>query len=534
MVLVEMRTTAQAAKVAEATGGVHLLGKNDKDPKALLGHRVDIGTDFEACRAKIESVSVLFKLYEKGGSGALVEVPSGWTITGAVFEVEWPSDADRASLIRSHFGARRFAYNWALARVKADMDSRANDPRHQSVSWSLASLRKTWNTEKSSLAPWWSKNSKECYNSGIADLTAALCNWKNSKDGKRKGAKVSFPKFKSRRSDRSRIRFTTGTMRFGYDRRTIVLPVIGALYSKENTRRIERPLAQDRARILNMTLTERWGRLFICVNYAIRTSSIGSVAKPGVRAGVDLGLRNLATIADSEGNIIELPNPRPLKAAMSERRKTARQMSRRIPGSKGHGRAKAKLAKMDRRAVNVRQETWHQLTTWLCATYSEVVIEDLDISAMKRSMGKRAFRRSVSDAALGMFRPVLGYKMARAGTTMMVANRWYPSSQIHHGCGCRLIAATKMAKTLLCAITGCVVDRDVNAALNLRDWSESNAGPGPVGSSALVDTRADIGRTDPGSDGGLTRCRRSDHKTRPQGKASRGEARSKTPQGEAV
>ncbi len=63
-----------------------------------------------------------------------------------------------------------------------------------------------------------------------------------------------------------------------------------------------------------------------------------------------------------------------------------------------------------------------------------------------------------------------------------------------------------MAKTLFCAITGCVVDRDVNTALNLRDWSESNAGPGPVGSSAPVDTRAaDIGRTDPGLDGGLTR-----------------------------
>ena len=443
MVLVEMRTTAQAAKVAEATGGVHLLGKNDKDGKALLGHRVDIGTDFETYRAKIEPVSVLFKVYEKDGSGALVEVPSGWTITGAAFEVEWPSDPDRASLIRSHFGARRFAYNWALARVKADMDSRANDPLHHSVLWNLASLRKEWNTEKSSLAPWWSKNSKECYSSGIADLTTALKNWKDSKDGKRKGAKVSFPKFKSRRSDQNRIRFTTGTMRFN-DRRTIVLPVIGALYSKENTRRIERPLAQERARILNMTLTERWGRLFVSVNYAIRTSSPQLPTKPGVRAGVDLGLRTLATIADSEGNVIEVPNPRPLKATISERRRVGRQMSRRIPGSKGHERAKAKLAKMDRRAVSLRQETWHQLTTWLCATYSEVVIEDLDISAMKRSMGRRAFRRSVSDAALGMFRPVLGYKMARAGTTMTVVDRWYSSSQIHHGCGCRLIAPTKM------------------------------------------------------------------------------------------
>ena len=78
-----------------------------------------------------------------------------------------------------------------------------------------------------------------------------------------------------------------------------------------------------------------------------------------------------------------------------------------------------------------------------CAAYCEVVIEDLDISAMKRSLGRRAFRRSVSDAALGTFRCVLRYKAERAGTTLVVADRWYASSQIHHGCGCRLIAPTR-------------------------------------------------------------------------------------------
>jgi hypothetical protein len=112
-------------------------------------------------------------------------------------------------------------------------------------------------------------------------------------------------------------------------------------------------------------------------------------------------MRVLATIADSSGEVTEVPNPAPLRATITERRRVGRQFSRRIPGSNGHRAAKAKLARLDRRVVHIRRESHHQLTTMLADTYSEVVIEDLGIAAIKKSMGRRAFRRSVSDAALG-------------------------------------------------------------------------------------------------------------------------------------
>jgi putative transposase len=171
-------------------------------------------------------------------------------------------------------------------------------------------------------------------------------------------------------------------------------------------------------------------------------------------------------------------------------------------------------------------DSWHKLTAELAATYSEVVIEDLDTAAMKRSMGRRAFRRSVFDASLGAFAPMVGYKAERSGANITKAGRWFASSQIHHGCGCRLTAPTRMAKQLACALTGELVDRDINAAKNLRDWPEAQASSGPVETSAPVDTRAaSDGGTDPGSDRGMTHDRRSDRKTYPSGKARRGEAR---------
>lgn len=115
-----------------------------------------------------------------------------------------------------------------------------------------------------------------------------------------------------------------------------------------------------------------------------------------------------------------------------------------------------------------------------------VIIEDLDLAAMKRSMGRRAFRRSVSDAALSRIRPQLQYKTARHGGVLTVAGRWFPSSRLHHGCArpdgspCRLEGRHRLDKLLRCPVTGQWVDRDVNAARNLRDWP-GHASPGPVG-----------------------------------------------------
>ena len=332
--IVELRTRTQAAKVAEATGGVQLSGRPRPDGTVPASRWVDVGDDFEAHRVAVESVSTLFSLhsgnatdYAAGGELG-TPLPTGWSTTAAKFEVQWPSDPQRCSAIRAHFGARRKAFNWAVGQVKSDMDAKKLNPNHTSVSWELGALRKQWNQVKDQVAPWWSENSKECYSSGIADAVTALNNWKSSKDGTRKGKRVGFPKFKSVRKDHPRVRFTTGTMRFDDDRRTVVLPVIGALRTMENTRRVQRHLASGRARILNMTLSQQWGRLFVSVNYSVRTPNVARVPKnPSVRAGVDLGLRTLATVATideitGEETIVEYPNPAPLRASLRERRRT--------------------------------------------------------------------------------------------------------------------------------------------------------------------------------------------------------------------
>jgi putative transposase len=167
------------------------------------------------------------------------------------------------------------------------------------------------------------------------------------------------------------------------------------------------------------------------------------------------------------------------------------------------------------------------------------VIEDLDLVAMKRSMGRRAFRRSVSDAAMGLVKPQLAYKTARYGAVLTVADRWFASSQIHHGhtnpdgTACRLIGKGHIDKHLVCPLTGDVVDRDRNAALNLRDWPDyASCGPVRTTAPSVPGPTNHVG-TGHGAGAGSSGAGGASVRPRPR-EAGSGEATTQTPQGDAA
>jgi putative transposase len=402
------------------------------------------------------------------------QIPEGWVARGFRFEVE-PTTPEQSARIAQHFGARRFAYNWALAQVKANLDARAADLTVSPLRWGFYDLRQAWNHAKQEIAPWWRECSKEAYASGIADLVAALRNWSDAKRGTRAGGRVGFPRFKARRRDRERVRFTTGAMRLEPDRRHLVLPVIGRLRSRENTRRLERLLAKGRARILSMALSAQCGRLVVSVQ-AIVAQQPRTPREPEARCGIDLGIgREWAVIAHGDDTIQRVAHPAPWIQTKKERRRVARQLSRRIVGSRAWRHAKAKRAALDRRAASLRTHQTHTLTTSLARRYGTIVVEDLDIAAMGRGMGRRAFRRSVYHAGIGKIRPMLAYKCAQQGGRLLVADRWLASSKTHHGCGGYLADLKLGDRRWVCPECGQLIDRNANAALNLRDWT------GPVG-----------------------------------------------------
>ncbi|MQA76453.1 MAG: helix-turn-helix domain-containing protein, partial [Solirubrobacterales bacterium] len=119
-----------------------------------------------------------------------------------------PAEARR---LASHAGAARFAYNRGLARVEACLKAREWERRLLGASvtevpWSLAALRREWNAEKQRVAPWWAENSKEAYSSGLDALARGLRAFSDSRNGKRRGPRVGFPRRKRRGRSREGFR----------------------------------------------------------------------------------------------------------------------------------------------------------------------------------------------------------------------------------------------------------------------------------------------------------------------------------------
>ncbi len=400
--------------------------------------------------------------------------------------------AGQEEAFRSHCGAQRFAYNWALAQVTANWNQRRAEEsygiteadRTPWINTSAYSLRKAWNQTKDAVAPWWAENSKEAYASGCANLAAAL---KNRRDGR-----TRMPRFKSKRS-RPSCRFTTGAFGLGRDRRHIRLPRIGEVRTHESTRKLARRVEAGTARIISATLSyqrERWH-----VSFAVELSDTDTDSAPrGGQpvAGVDLGITAFATLSTGE----TIANPRHLDKAQRELRRAQRVTARRQGPDRRSGqapsnrwrKAQARATRLHTRIGNQRRDGLHKLTTRLVGEFDTIVIEDLHIAGMMRN---RRLARHIADAGWGEFRRQLQYKCDAAGVRLVVADRWFASSKTCSGCGAAKTKLTLSERTYVCTACGLILDRDHNAALNLAALTGGIAGELPREQPAGTRVRPD-------------------------------------------
>jgi IS605 OrfB family transposase len=372
--------------------------------------------------------------------------------------------------LRSHAGAARVAFNWGLARVKANLGQRdaeksygiTGDDLTPGISWSLYSLRKDWNAAKDTAAPWWAECSKEAFNTGLDQLARALKNWSDSRNGKRKGKPAGFPRFRSKRKARLPVRFTTGAIRC--EATHAVLPRIGRVKLHERA-------SLGDARILSATVRHERGRWFAAFT-AGQDIHRPAPARPDVTAGVDLGIKTLAVVATSTGETAEIPNPRHLSRALRKVRRLSRAVSRRQGPDRRTGRAPsnrwrradAARNRAQGRVADQRHDGIHKLTTRLASEYGTIVVEDLHVAGMVRN---RRLARHVADASFAEIRRQIEYKTAWHGGRVIVADRWFASSKTCSGCGAVRAKLALSERTYVCTTCGTVLDRDVNAAVNL-------------------------------------------------------------------
>ncbi|HEX4705000.1 MAG TPA: IS607 family element RNA-guided endonuclease TnpB [Pseudonocardiaceae bacterium] len=391
-------------------------------------------------------------------------------------------------MLRSHCGAQRYAFNWGLGLIMANLGQREAERSYgvadadltPSANWSAYGLRKTWNQAKSEVAPWWRENSKEAYASGLANLATALGNWNASKTGKRKGSKIRFPRFRGKRAGLS-CRFTTGS--FGLadtDRRHVKLPRIGLVRTLESTRKLARHVERGTAGIRSATVSHQGGRWHVAFSVEI-TRADPAPTQPGSVVGVDLGIKALAVL--STGEVV--PNPKHLELARRELRRLQRQASRRTgpdrrtrqqPSGRWR-RIQARIARLHTAVTNARRDGLHKLTTRLAAAHGTVVVEDLHVAGMLKN---RRLSRHIAGVGWGELRRQLDYKTRRYGGCLAVADRWYPSSKTCSDCHAVKAKLRLSERMFHCDQCGFTLDRDLNAARNLAALVSSHSWWGTV------------------------------------------------------
>jgi putative transposase len=395
-----------------------------------------------------------------------------------------PTAVQERDLLR-HAGAARVAFNWALAHVKAVMDQRAAERTYgvaeasltPPAGWNLPALRRKWNAAKPMVAPWWRECSKEAYNTGLDQLARALGNWADSRTGNRPGRPAGFPRFRSKRRCTPSVRFTTGTIRVEADRHHVTLPRLGRIKTHESTRKLARRVEAGTARILSATVRREAGRWYVAFTCQVDRAQ-ATPSHPDAVVGVDVGVRHLAVLSTG----VLVANPKYLATAARRLRHAARTVSRRAGPDRRTGRrpsnrwnrARAGLARTHARVAHLRRDGLHKLTTRLASQYGTVVVEDLHVAGMLRN---RRLAKAISDCGFGEIRRQLAYKTSWHDGRLVVADRWYPSSKTCSGCGAVKAKLPLHARTFICESCGLVLDRDINAAVNLAHLVVAGSGP---------------------------------------------------------
>jgi putative transposase len=330
---------------------------------------------------------------------------------------------------------------------------------------------------------------QQVFEEAAVDLGRGLKSWSDSRSGKRTGKRIGFPRFKKKtgvvpsfRLRNKHPKAGTPAIRVGdHDRpRTVTLPGIGQIAVHDDTRRLRRMLAKERAKILFATVSRRAGRWWISLNVEAadlhpahhHTPRDPGEGEDGGWVGVDRGLSAFLVAATIDGTevarITDAPNA--LAAGMSKQRRLAKSLSRKQKGSHNRRDAAAELRRHHHRVANVRRHFLHQVSNALVKTHDRLVLEDLNVSGM---LHNHRLARAISDAGWTEFARIVGYKQAWRSGTVLPADRWYPSSKRCSACG-TIRAHLELADRVFTCDCGYSADRDLNAAVNLAHWGQQH------------------------------------------------------------
>ena len=347
----------------------------------------------------------------------------------------YPTPEQAEQLART-FGCARFVYNYFLrARADAFFKDKKRVGYNETAKM-LTALKQQPETE------WLNEVSNVCLQQSLRNLDAAFKNFFQQR--------AKYPTFKSKHGPQS-VRYMSNAFRIKD----------GALWLAKQ----EAPLAVRWSRKLpsapsSLTVSRDCaGRYFVSL---LCEEDIKPLPVTTNVVGVDLGLKD--ALITSEG--LRIANPQ-FMLSISKRLTTAqRRLSRKQKGSKNRAKARVKVARLHARVSDARNDWSNKLTTQLVRENQVISAESL---AVKNMLRNRSLARAIADVGWSEIVRKLEYKSAWYGRTFVQIDRFYPSSKRCSCCGHLLPSLDLATRAWTCPECSTAHDRDINAAVNIRE-----------------------------------------------------------------
>ena len=365
-------------------------------------------------------------------------------------KIELKPNNKQKTYFKKACGVSRFVWNWALEHWESEY-KQGNKPN-------ALNLKKTFNSIKKEQCPFVLEVTKYVAQQPFIQLQVAFNRYFKGLSKK--------PKFKKKKSNKDS--FYIGGDQIKVDGKRVRIPRLGWV-------RIREQLRFD-GRILSATISRKADRWYIAFAIEVEKNPY-SHCENQARVGVDLGIEKLATL--SNGRAFE--NLKTLKRYEKHLTKLQRQLSKKQhPAKKGdktqfsnnYIKQKRKVEKLHQKIANTRKDYLHKLTTFLTENYKEITIEDLNVSGMLKN---HHLAKAISDVGMYEFKRQLEYKSQLRGNNLIIVDRWFPSSKTCSNCGYINHNLKLSDRTFKCPQCGLVIDRDLNASINLLNYSRASS-----------------------------------------------------------
>ncbi|WP_237537703.1 transposase [Streptomyces sp. SID2999] len=354
------------------------------------------------------------------------------------FKYRFYPTPDQAAQLKQTFGCVRKVYNLAL-----EVRDRAWKEERRRIRYS----------DTSAMLTEWKRQDDLAYLAQVSSvpLQQTLRHLNTAFD--RFFAKVSgHPRFKSRKATRQAAEYT----RSAFSWRDGVLTL--AKMTTPLDIRWSRPLPRGSQPTTVTVSLDAAGRWFVSILVEDRPRRPGEVA---TAVGVDFGIRSLVTLSTGR-KVSSYPGGGRRQAGRLAG--AQRELARKKAGSKNQIKARRRVAAIHARIADRRRDVLHKLSTRIVQENQLVVIEDLPV---RNLMGNRSLARSIAHAAWAELRRMLEYKCAWYGRTLVVVDRFFPSSRMCSTCARVGDPLPLDVREWTCGGCGTRHDRDHNAAKNL-------------------------------------------------------------------